>query len=447
MSMHVYELPFTPPQEVFSAFAEESHALFLDSADQEHPDARYSYIAVRPREVVRFDVESDHANPFRLVQDHLNESALCKINNPDLPPFQGGAAGYFGYDLGRTLEKLPDMAAKFPGLADMVIGLYDQVIAFDLQQEKSWIIVHAQNEDEADQKHKAIIQTCKRDTMNHCVPRETIEFTAQTPEHEYTQKIERIIEYIRAGDIFQANMTQCFSGDLPEGFAPYAHYLHLREINPAPFAGFMNAGDTIISSASPERFLCCTPDGRVETKPIKGTRPRMPASPMDKAMREALAGSAKDRAENTMIVDLLRNDLSKSCEAHSISVDKLCAIESFASVHHLVSTISGQLQKSKAPLDLLEGCFPGGSITGAPKIRAMEIIEELESQRRGPYCGALGYIGANGAMDTNILIRTLVYHGGKAYLNAGGGIVADSDPQGEYQESLDKAAAMLDSFQ
>lgn len=262
---------------------------------------------------------------------------------------------------------------------------------------------------------------------------------------KYEDRVSEVIDYIKAGDVFQVNLSQRFDAVLPPDFDAFAHYRHLRSMNPAPFAGFMNCGNIKISSASPERFLR-TRGGRVETKPIKGTRPKDKNPLINHKNVIALKTSPKDRAENTMIVDLLRNDLSKVCLAHSIQVTELCAVESFASVHHLVSTVRGTLKKNKGPMDLLKACFPGGSITGAPKIRAMEIIDEMEPMRRGPYCGAMGYVGFDGSMDTNILIRTLVFKKGSVSLQAGGGIVVKSDPEKEYQETLDKAEAMFRSF-
>ncbi|MBI4030551.1 MAG: aminodeoxychorismate synthase component I, partial [Proteobacteria bacterium] len=265
-------------------------------------------------------------------------------------------------------------------------------------------------------------------------------------ENTYERSVRKVIDYIRAGDIFQVNLSQRFEAHLPDGFSPFGHYKALRRVNPAPFAAYMNFGSMILSSASPERFLQAR--GRqVETRPIKGTRPRLPDPAQDKKIRAELSASEKDRAENIMIVDLLRNDLSKACTDESVKTQDLCRLESFARVHHLVSTVTGYLRADKTPLDLLEACFPGGSITGAPKVRAMEIIEELELQRRGPYCGAMGYIGFDGAMDMNIAIRTLVYEGQKVSFNAGGGITADSDPAAEYRETMDKAEGIFRSFE
>jgi para-aminobenzoate synthetase component I len=257
----------------------------------------------------------------------------------------------------------------------------------------------------------------------------------------YTTAFRRVQEHIRRGDCYQINLTQRFRARA-EGDGWQA-YLRLREINPAPFSAFLDFPGGRVLCSSPERFLRVRGD-HVETKPIKGTRARAVDRTRDRALAEALRTSAKDRAENVMIVDLLRNDLGKSCVPGSISVSKLFEVESFASVHHLVSTVQGRLAPGKHALDLLAGCFPGGSITGAPKVRAMQIIEQLEPHRRSVYCGAIGYVGFDGDMDLNIAIRTLVQHGEYIYTWAGGGVVADSEVDAEYQESLDKAAAMLE---
>jgi len=257
---------------------------------------------------------------------------------------------------------------------------------------------------------------------------------------EYAGAFRRVQEHIRVGDCYQVNLTQRFEARADGD--PWAAYLRLREINPAPFAAYLDFPDGRVLCSSPELFLRVAGD-RVETKPIKGTRPRDTDRARDRALAEALRTSAKDRAENVMIVDLLRNDLGKTCLPGSVRATKLFDVESFASVHQLVSTVEGRLAPGKDALNLLEGCFPGGSITGAPKVRAMQIIEELEPQRRGVYCGAIGYVGYDGDLSLNIAIRTLVQHGDSIYAWAGGGVVADSDVDAEYQESLDKAAALL----
>jgi para-aminobenzoate synthetase component 1 len=260
----------------------------------------------------------------------------------------------------------------------------------------------------------------------------------------YLQAIARVREYIVAGDIFQTNLSQRFEADLGE--SAWAFYLRLRTRNPAPFAAFFDGPAGIVLSASPERFLHVDVTGRVETRPIKGTRPRGVGPEHDAALGLALAESAKDRAENLMIVDLMRNDLSRVCAPGTVRVPELFSLERYATVHHLVSTVVGQLEAGFDALDLLRAAFPGGSITGAPKVRAMEIIAEMEPSGRGVYCGSIGYMSLTGALDTNIAIRTVVVRGGRAYFHAGGGIVADSVPEQEYRETLDKARGIIDAL-
>jgi para-aminobenzoate synthetase component 1 len=257
----------------------------------------------------------------------------------------------------------------------------------------------------------------------------------------YREAFGQVQAYLRAGDCYQVNLAQRF--EVAAEGDPWAAFRRLRTINPAPFAAYLHVPEVQVLSVSPERFLQVDAAGRVETRPIKGTRPRGREPEADRGLAESLVSSPKDRAENVMIVDLLRNDLGRVCRAGSVRVPELFAIESFPTVHHLVSTVSGELDEGRHALDLLRACFPGGSITGAPKIRAMEIIEELEPHRRGIYCGSIGYVGFDGAMDTNIAIRTLVHSQGRARFWAGGGIVIDSEADAEYQETFDKAAAML----
>jgi para-aminobenzoate synthetase component 1 len=257
----------------------------------------------------------------------------------------------------------------------------------------------------------------------------------------YLAAVERVREYILAGDVFQVNLSQRFEAAC--GLEPFAFYRRLRDVNPAPFAAYLQGEAFAVASASPERFLQVTPDGAVETRPIKGTRPRGPTPEEDQALVVELMASEKDRAENVMIVDLLRNDLSRVCRPGSVDVPALCALESHPTVHHLVSTVSGALEPGRTALDLLRAAFPGGSVTGAPKVRAMEIIAELEPVARGVYCGAIGCMSVTGAMDTSIPIRTATLQGGRAWFHAGGGIVADSDPALEFDETLAKAAGIL----
>ncbi|MDB2683174.1 aminodeoxychorismate synthase component I [Alphaproteobacteria bacterium] len=414
MKPYVFEIAETDPVQLFEAVHNQPYALLLDSADRNHPNAQKSFIFFAPLKII--------TNGFDELEKHLKERSAF-------------AAGYFGYDLGRTLEKLPQDTIENKDVPIMAIGLYDFAIEFDHAKQKAQIIIYAENPKERKQEILHVISQTKPELQN--APSQ-LHWTSNFTENAHKEKVQKIIDYIHEGDIFQANLSQRFSADLPEIFNTWEHYKALRQINPAPFASYFNCGDIKISSASPERFLVLQ-DDHVETRPIKGTLPRsMP--------KEILENNEKDRAENIMIVDLLRNDLSKVCETHSIEVPELCKLETFANVHHLVSTVTGKLKENQTALDLLKACFPGGSITGAPKIRSMEIIEELETHSRGPYCGAMGYITPDGNMDTNILIRTLIYNGDKVSFNVGGGITAASTPAAEYQETLDKAKGIFESF-
>lgn len=457
MKPFALELNAIDPLTAFAAVEHLPYSLLLDSADLAHKNGRYSFVLSHPIETIEckngqatitnWDKETtQHGDPFNILSERMKHWRENTHTIDGLPPFQGGAAGLFGYDLGRGIESIPDTAKDDQNIPDMAIGIYDSVIAFDHEKNKSWIITHADDEETAHKKQSYLVDLLNDAPELYIEDSIALDWTANFSKNEYEATIQKTIDYIKAGDIFQANIAQRFDAITPDGFSPFAHYLRLRHINAAPFACYMNLGEIQISSASPERFLTCQ-NNKVLTQPIKGTRPVSGDETMNKAAQEELLNSEKDRAENTMIVDLLRNDLSKVCKADSIKVSALCALETFASVHHLVSTIHGELQKDKTAIDLLRACFPGGSITGAPKIRAMEIIEELEPTRRGAYCGSMGYIGFDGTMDTNILIRTLIFNGNALSLQSGGGIVVDSIPTDEYQETLDKAKAMLRSFE
>ncbi len=450
------ELHNINPLAAFTALEHLPYSLFLDSADKNHKSSRYSFILSNPIETIESkngvttitnwdEQTSEQVDPFECLNARMKHWRENAETLDGLPPFQGGAAGLFGYDLGRSIETLPATAKDNEAIPDMAIGIYDSVIAFDHKTKKSWVITHADSAEIATRKQAYLLELIE--DAEQPVPQEDthLQWAANFTRKDYETLIQKTIDYIKAGDIFQANIAQRFDAQLPEDFDPFAHYLRLREVNAAPFACYMNIGNIQISSASPERFLKCK-SGKVFTQPIKGTKPVSEDSAINTATKQALLGSEKDKAENTMIVDLLRNDLSKTCKTRSINVSGLCELESFASVHHLVSTIHGELKDEKNAIDLLRDCFPGGSITGAPKIRAQEIIEELEPTRRGAYCGSMGYIGFDGKMDTNILIRTLTFEEGHVSLQSGGGIVIDSKPSDEYQETLDKARAIFRSF-
>jgi para-aminobenzoate synthetase component 1 len=335
----------------------------------------------------------------------------------------------------------------------MAFGLYDVIAAFDHAERRAYILSSGRPEaaSAARQQRARARALWLHDRLARAPAaapapdwRARGRFAPERPRAAVERAVAEVIDYIRAGDIFQANLTQRMAAPVPEGLSDLELYLRLRAISPAPFAAFLKCGAGLsVMSASPERFLSLAPDGRVETRPIKGTRPRGADPAADAALARALLASAKDRAENLMIVDLMRNDLGRVSRTGSVRVPVLCGLETFASVHHLVSVVESTLKPGLGPVDLLRACFPGGSITGAPKIRAMEIIHELEDAPRGVYCGAVAWIGFDGAMDSSIVIRTVTRAGSTLLAQAGGGIVADSDPAAEYEESLVKLAPLL----
>lgn len=449
----IRDIAYGDPFAAFRRFADLPGAVFLDSALAGAPAGRYSFIAADPfltlssrdGRITRGD-RSWEGDPFAALDDLLGRYRIEA--HPGLPPFQGGVAGWFAYDLGRHLERLPAHGIDDQPVADLMLGCYDVVLAFDHEARRGWAISSGLPQSGAARPARAAARLAwALDRLSRTEPPLPAMPALPAPIPDIDRAtmmamVARTVDYIYAGDIYQANITQRFQVKLPDRFEPLSLYARLRAGNPAPFAAFLRFGDTAIVSASPERFLRLA-RGKVETRPIKGTRPRGRTPVEDRTLAEALAASAKDRAENLMIVDLLRNDLSRVCEPHSVDVPSLFAVESFATVHHLVSTVIGKLEAGRNAVDLLRATFPGGSITGAPKIRAMEIIAQLERGRRGPYCGSIGYIGFDGAMDTSIVIRTIICAGGTASFQVGGGIVADSDPAAEYQETLDKARALI----
>lgn len=430
---------------LFAACASRTWAVFLDSAFPVSQQGRFDILAYDPICTLqtRGDVTviqdqsgqiSSLADPFELLKQKLG-AALPVI---DGLPFNGGAIGYFAYDLARRIEKLPMLAEDAEQLPDMVIGIYRWAVIVDHQKKQSWLVGYDLAEE----------LVTRLTVQFSCLPKlnPINDFKVMGPPQSnmcrqtYGRAFNKIKHYLKEGDCYQVNLTQRFSS--PCQGSSWAAYQTLRKINAAPFSAYLNLPDVQVLSSSPERFLQVT-DGKVETKPIKGTRPRKALASEDRLQMAALSASEKDRAENVMIVDLLRNDISKSCKEGSVRVPTLFAVESYATVHHLVSTVTGELAEGQHAVDLLRSCFPGGSITGAPKIRAMEIIEELEPHRRGIYCGSIGYIGFDGNMDTNIAIRTLVHNHGSIRFWVGGGIVNDSVEDEEYQECFDKAAALL----
>ena len=457
------ELHWVDPLAYFSAIAEKPYAIWLDSADTQHPAGRYSFIMHDPFET--FALKNPSGNPFAQLKTKLyqwqEDWIGLKTHWPDAPPFKGGVAGLFGYDLAQSLETLPPHQPPYAiddtQLPDLAVGFYDLVLGFDHQTHRCFVFstgFPAQGAAERSNLARLKIENLKK-TL-HGLPnipaayfpesgKKDGNITADIEASVFKSRVQKVIDYIHAGDIFQANLSHRFSGHIASDDTPLSYYTRLRHISPGPFAAYANFGSWVLASASPERFLECNQQN-VETRPIKGTRPRSEDPIIDKALLAELEASLKDKAENVMIVDLLRNDLSRICEDGSMKVSALCQAESFETVHHLVSIISGKLRNGLTPPDVLEACFPGGSISGAPKIRAMEIIAELENNCRGPYTGALGYIGFDGAMDMNILIRTAIIRDKKITFQVGGGIVADSQPEAEYLETLDKARGLMNAI-
>lgn len=448
----VKAINYQHPDYIFSRFAEWDGVVFLDSAELRDHCGRYSFIAIDPfirlmsknGEIIGHG-EKSLGNPFEVLA-----SLLSKFNmksHPDMPPFQGGVAGCFSYDLYQHLEKVPLHAKDDMGFPDLAIGFYDVVLAFDNLLKKAWIFSSGFPFEGLKRTEHALKRLqWLENKIQEPLPetKETIfnaEISADFTAENYQIAVQKVIDYILAGDIFEANISQRFKAVLSNNFSSFELYQQLRIKNPAPFAAYLRFGDMVLASASPERFLKLL-DGNIETRPIKGTRPRGKSKEEDEKLAHDLMNSSKDHAENIMIVDLLRNDLSKVCENHSVKVPQLCSLESYASVHHLVSVVQGKLKPLFHAIDLLKACFPGGSITGAPKIRAMEIIAEIEPTSRGPYCGSIGYIGFDGTMDTSIVIRTFAIKNNSVTFQAGGAIVADSEPLDEYQEALTKANAL-----
>lgn len=446
------ELPYQPDSaRLFEAIADSPWAVFLDSGRHYPAQSRYDILSAEPcvrlvtrgplTEIYADTIELSREDPFSLVRRALAADPACASTLP----FCGGAIGYFGYDLARRIEQLPALAEDAERIPEMAIGIYDWAVVVDHRERRSWLVGQGRDP-ETDLKWDSLLERFRKTPVEKSrVPFRIVSPVNSNLTHEqYARAFRRIRGYIHDGDCYQVNLAQRFAAGANGD--PWLAYQALRVINPAPFSAYFTTPYAQILCASPERFLKVE-DGRVETKPIKGTRPRAGHPRLDAERSEALRLSEKDRAENVMIVDLLRNDLSKNCAPGTVRVPRLFEVESFPTVHHLVSTVTGELREGRDALDLLRGCFPGGSITGAPKLRAMQIIEELEPQRRGVYCGAIGYIGFDGRMDLNIAIRTLVHAGGVVRFWAGGGVVADSQLEAEYQETFDKAAAMLKLLQ
>ncbi len=449
--MKISELPYQQNSaKLFSLVADEPWSIFFDSGFPEIDMGRYDIIVSRPVVTLETFGNITHINyngkettssedPLMLLNRYLGEKS---INFSGLP-FCGGAVGYLSYDLGRRLEILPEMSEQDIKMPEMAVGIFDWSLIVDHHLRRIWLVSFCRfdkTESIWGELHELFSSPTNRETKGYRI---ISNVKSNLSRDQYGLAFDKVKNYIRNGDCYQVNLSQRFAADF-EGDS-WSAYLKLRTVNPAPYSAYLNLPTGTVLSSSPERFLRVI-DNQVETKPIKGTIHRSIFAYEDKALADCLLESEKDRAENLMIVDLLRNDISKVCKSGSVLVPKLFALETYATVHHLVSTITGRLAENKNSIDLLRGCFPGGSITGAPKLRSMEIIEELEPHRRSIYCGSIFYLGFDKNMDSNICIRTLVNYNNQLYFNAGGGIVWDSNVDAEYKECFDKAAAILKLF-
>jgi para-aminobenzoate synthetase component 1 len=431
--------------ESFSRIEQQPWAMLLRSASPSHPDSRYDIVVANPIATLTTtgnttmirrgnNIQRSSDDPFLLLKQ-IQQQYTPQIDTDSHLPFVGGAVGYFAYDLGRRIEKLPTLAEQDIFLPDMAVGIYTWALVIDHHTRKAYWAgenIHAA-ESWFNKQQPTQIQPFRLGAA----------WQSNMSRSSYQEKFTAIQEYLRSGDCYQINLTQRFQA--PYSGSEWAAFLCLESANQAPFSAYIRQKEGVILSVSPERFLQFKQDV-IETKPIKGTRPRSDQPELDAQFAAALENAEKDQAENLMIVDLLRNDIGRVASPGSVHVPKLFAVESFPAVHHLVSTIRARLADHQTPIDLLRACFPGGSITGAPKIRAMEIIETLEPQRRSVYCGSIGYISRDGQMDSNITIRTLIAAQNQLYVWAGGGIVADSDCSDEYQETFDKLSRILSVF-
>ncbi len=440
----VHPLPYRAnPAEYFAAIRHAPGAVLLDSGRPAAERGSYDLLSAWPEATLAVDPDESGSNFLRRLRKNLSQLGEAKLPDGYELPFAGGLIGYLSYDFGRHLEQLPHLAVDDLHLPDARFGLYAWALISDHLAQTCQLVFHPAL---ADSERQRLITLFSGDAATAPAT-----FKLQGPMapdlsvEAYQQAIERIQDYIQAGDCYQVNFAQRFrapcSGD------PWVAYCALREACPTPFSGFQSLpNDGAVLSLSPERFVRVS-ERQVETRPIKGTRPRGVTPEEDAAHATELLASPKDRAENLMIVDLLRNDLGRSCRTGSVSVPELFSLESYPNVHHLVSSVTGTLADDKDALDLIAGSFPGGSITGAPKIRAMQIIDELEPTRRGLYCGSLVYLDVRGEMDSSIAIRSLLVKDGQVCCWGGGGIVADSQWEAEYQESLTKVRVLLQTLE
>ncbi|HEY5143883.1 MAG TPA: anthranilate synthase component I [Solirubrobacteraceae bacterium] len=426
----------------------EHPAFLLESAEQGQRVGRYSFIGMRPRSVLRWSL-GDAGDPYALAAQEAARWSQAPL--PDLPPFAGGLVGYFGYDLVRTVEPLGDPNPDPVGLPDMALMLSDVLVVFDHLKHTITILVNVFADEGADvgrgyadavatiEKARSLLSGPVPRPDERRAPRAVPAFTSNMERAEFEGMVSRIIEYVHAGDAFQVVPSQRWSADVDVD--PFSIYRGLRVVNPSPYMYFLDFQDFQVVGASPEPLLTVT--GRhVSTRPIAGTRPRGANADEDALIAEGLLEDEKERAEHVMLVDLGRNDLGRVCEYGSVHVDTFMAVETYSHLMHIVSNVSGELRPGIGPMDALRSVLPAGTLSGAPKVRAMQIIDELEPIKRGGYGGAIGYLSYTGDLDTCIHIRTVVLQDGRAHIQAGGGTVADARPEYEFEESVNKARAV-----
>ncbi|MBI5755801.1 MAG: anthranilate synthase component I family protein [Nitrospirae bacterium] len=448
------EIAWMDPFECFVRLRENGPSFIFESRGGNARTARYSFIGIDPKIIIKSPTPytlhpAPSTGPFALIRHYLKRRWVPRIKG--LPPFIGGIAGYFGYDVAHFFEELPRRAYDDLQLQDIVLMNVDTVAAFDHIEKRGWITSVADEDDvNGDGCNDRIISAEKRIKKERRILSPgrcslKIKMVSNLTKKEYVDMVRRCKEYISSGDIFQANLSQRLSAYIKD-IDPLSIYRILREVNPSPFSAFLDTGDMQIVSSSPERLVRLR-NGAVETRPIAGTRPRGRDAIENGRLQEELLMSGKDRAEHIMLVDLERNDIGRVCRFGSIKVDEFMTLESYSHVTHIVSNVAGDIGAGKDAVDLIKAVFPGGTITGVPKIRCMEIIDELEPTTRGPYTGSLGYISFTGDMDLNIIIRTFIIKDGWAHMQVGAGIVADSDPEKEYYETLYKAEALLKTLE
>lgn len=431
--------------EIYTLFKDDKYSFILDSAMGEKKLGRYSFVSSNPFKILKY--KDSEVNPLEKLRAELGK---YKIKNDTQLPFIGGAVGYLSYDLGNYIEKLPKSVVDDIKSPDLYFGLYDWVIVIDHLMNKTFIAtpeINVRDEEQMVEDVCKIINDAQNNGLDRlCYEQKTfpkVKLESNFKKKEYINAIEKIRNYIKNGDIYQANMTQRFHGKV--SMSSFELYRDLRRISPAPFGAFLNFEDVHILSNSPERFIKVS-DDFIQTRPIKGTRPRGKNEEEDLLLKDELSNSEKDKAELLMIVDLERNDIGRVSKIGTVKVPELFKLEEYSNVHHLVSTVIGEIDKDKDIVDVINATFPGGSITGAPKIRAMEIIDELEPTARNVYTGSVGYIGFDSNVDFNIAIRTIIKKEDDVFFQVGGGITWDSNPEDEYEETLHKAKSIMNAI-